>query len=540
MLSDDFKAETLISTHAIPRFQLPPISQLRPYALALALGALCFFYYGNTIYLPEDTHDGDTLIDNSRIRADPLFFFSADKAQSTGRPVAEFAKFIVGLPLGNDLRPFHLANILLHILNALLLAWLIVRLTSDTHLATLTALLFALTPMHHQAIHHMSAMDYLLSGAFALGAIHAALGQRLSWALVLAALSILSHGASFAPLVLLALWTRHRYRYIASLSFLALAFFALSQAPDSTSTGHAMRSWFAGAQGAWDFLRTCLWLSGRHATTLLWHIPPLLSFASWEIWAGAGIALLALIVAWRGTEQTRFIVLLTAAAIAPYGFMYTDIAGGYSGGSARYRYLSAMGACWLGGAVFVWALRRLRLHTTVGTTVLVLLIAAATYQAGKQTYIGSIHSAARSKLSSKESLAGTELMLQAIRSPHNRLLDIEDMYMRLSAVAHFTMDDPQAFLAEATARYPNNYTLQIAALTARASAGDRSAYIQIKKMATELDNVGPVAASMFNNIAIAHTQRGDYEQAITAYILAYDSDPQQRFQERIAVLRAKL
>lgn len=220
--------------------------------------------------------------------------------------------------------------------------------------------------------------------------------------------------------------------------------------------------------------------------------------------------------------------------------MYTDIAGGYSGGSARYRYLSAMGACWLGGAVCVGALRRLRQPITVGTAVLVLLVATLTYQAGRQTYMGSIHSAARSKLSSKDSLVGTELMLQAIRSPHNRLLDIEDMYMRLSAVAHFTMDDPQAFLAEATARYPNNYTLQIAALTARAAAGERSAYIQIKKMAFELDNVGAVAASMFNNIAVAHAQRGEYEQAITAYVLAYDSDPQERFQRRIEELRAKL
>jgi hypothetical protein len=529
-----------LSTHATPRFQLSSISQLRPYALALALGVLCFFYYGNTIDLPEDTHDGDTLIDNSRIRADPLFFFSPNKAQSTGRPVAELTKFVVGLPFGDDLRPFHVANILLHIANALLLAWLVVRLTRDAHLAVLTALLFALTPMHHQAIHHMSAMDYLLSGAFALGAIHAILGKRLGWALVLAVLSILSHAASFAPLVLLALWTQHRYRYIASLAFFALAFFALEQAPDSTSTGHALRSWLAGAQGVWDFFRTCLWLSGRHATTLLWHIPPLLSFETWEIWAGAGVALIALIAVWRGTSQTRFLVLLTAAAIAPYGFMYTDIAGGYSGGSARYRYLSAMGACWLGGAVCVGALRRLRQPITVGTAVLVLLVATLTYQAGRQTYMGSIHSAARSKLSSKDSLVGTELMLQAIRSPHNRLLDIEDMYMRLSAVAHFTMDDPQAFLAEATARYPNNYTLQIAALTARAAAGERSAYIQIKKMAFELDNVGAVAASMFNNIAVAHAQRSEYEQAITAYVLAYDSDPQERFQRRIEELRAKL
>jgi hypothetical protein len=140
------------------------------------------FFYGNTIDLPADTHDADTLADNSRIRADPLFFFSSAKVQSTGLPAAELAKFVVDLPLGDDLRPFHLANILLHIGNALLLASLVMRLTNDVHLASLTALLFALSPVHHQAIHHMSAMDYLLSGAFALGAIHAILSKRLGWA----------------------------------------------------------------------------------------------------------------------------------------------------------------------------------------------------------------------------------------------------------------------------------------------------------------------------------------------------------------------
>jgi hypothetical protein len=519
---------------------LPSIIHFRVYLLALALGVLCFFFYGNTIDLPADTHDADTLADNSRIRADPLFFFSSAKVQSTGRPVAELVKFIVGLPLGDDLRPFHLANILLHIGNALLLASLAMRLTRDAHLSSLTALLFALSPLHHQAIHHMSAMDYLLSGAFALGVIHAILSKRLGWGLGLAALSILSHGASFAPLVLLAVSTQHRYRYAAGLLCIGLAFIALSQAPASTSTSYALRNWLTGAQSAWDFICTCLWISGRHATTLLWHIPPLLSFDNWELWTGFAVALAAVLAAWRYEGQTRYIILLTAAVIAPYGFMYTDITEGYSGGSARYRYVSAMGACWLFSMGARSLFKRLRVPPRMATTVLALVITIITYQASRQTYIGSTHSVARSQLSSKASLVGTQLMLKAIHSEHNRLLDVEDMYMRLSAVAHFTMDDPHAFLQEAVDYYPGNYTLQIAALAERAATGDRSAYIDIKKMAVELDNVGAVAASMFNNIAIAHAQRGEYGAAITAYLLAYDNDPQERFQRRIAELQAIL
>ena len=513
---------------------MPPISQLRPYALALALGFLCFFYYGNTIDLPADTHDAETLLDNSRIRANPLFFFSADKAQSTGRPVAELAKLIVGLPFGDDLRPFHVANILLHIGNALLLAWLVVHLTADAHLAVLTALLFALTPMHHQAIHHISAMDYLLSGAFALGTIHAVLRDRSTAALILATLSVLSHAASFAPLSLLVLQAQHRHKYAAGTFLVALTAIALFLAPDNTSTHSAIDNWLAGAQGAWDFARTSMWIAGRHLTTLLWHIPPLVSFADWEVWAGLGVTLVVALIAWRSTNQTRYIILLTAAAIAPYGFMYTDITNAYTRGSSRYLYLSAMGASWLLSTGALWSLRRLRMSAAIGTVLLVGLITMVTYRTSKETYIGSMHSIARSKLSGKSSFVGTQLMLEIIHSDHNRLLDVEDLYMRLSAIAHFTIDDPQAFLIEAVEHYPNNYTLQIAALTARASSGDRNAYIQIKRMASELNNVGPVAASMFNNIAVAHTQRGEYEQAIAAYILAYDSDPQERFQRGAA------
>ena len=86
------------------------ISSIKSYHIlySVSLAVLCFFYYQDTIDLPLDTHDDETLIDNRLIRADPLLFFSSAKKQFTGRPIAEAAKFIVGFPLRDDTRPFHI------------------------------------------------------------------------------------------------------------------------------------------------------------------------------------------------------------------------------------------------------------------------------------------------------------------------------------------------------------------------------------------------------------------------------------------------
>ena len=113
-----------------------PLTRFRFILYSMGLAALCLFYYQDTIDLPLDTHDDETLIDNKLIREDFQLFFSSAKKQFTGRPVAEAIKFIVGLPFGDDTRPFHATNILLHIVNCILLAWLIKRITQDDHPST--------------------------------------------------------------------------------------------------------------------------------------------------------------------------------------------------------------------------------------------------------------------------------------------------------------------------------------------------------------------------------------------------------------------
>lgn len=504
----------------------------------ISLAVLCFFYYQDTIDLPLDTHDDETLIDNRLIREDPLLFFSSAKKQFTGRPIAEAAKFIVGFPLRDDTRPFHIANIFLHIGNCILLAWLIKRVTQDDYLAILATVLFAVSPIHQQAIHHMSAMDYLLSGGFALGSVQAMLGGRAAWAFILAICSVLSHAASFAPLALLSLFTSHRYRYLAAIALTGLTAIILSLTPAHTSTGTALRGWTDGVQGLWDFIQAYLWLVSRHLTTLLWHFPLTLSFADWEIWVGLGIVMLAVASALPADNRSRKILVVTAVTILPFGLMITDINSGHTGGSARYLYLSAIAFCWFISSGYLWLLRHLPDSKTrlVGIVATISAILVITYGSGSETHISSLYSTSRSRLANNDTAQGANLMLDVLRSPHNRLIDVEDLYMRLGVVAITALEDPKQIIEEGLARYPDNYTLQLFSLSIQTFEGSESAYNRIREIASQLDNIRPVCAYIYNNLGTRYRQLGDREQAIRAYRLAHDIQPQEKYLRYIAEL----
>ncbi|MDP6699715.1 MAG: hypothetical protein QGH25_08695 [Candidatus Latescibacteria bacterium] len=61
---------------------------------ALLLLALAALLFAQIPTLGLDTHDAETFRDHDRIAADPAFFFSPDKEQASGRPVAEAAKLL--------------------------------------------------------------------------------------------------------------------------------------------------------------------------------------------------------------------------------------------------------------------------------------------------------------------------------------------------------------------------------------------------------------------------------------------------------------
>ncbi len=73
--------------------------------------------------------------------------------------------------VGENPALFHITNVLLHILNALLIFFLIRELTKSQLIPFLTALLFAVHPLHTEAVMWIAARKDLLSAAFFLGSL---------------------------------------------------------------------------------------------------------------------------------------------------------------------------------------------------------------------------------------------------------------------------------------------------------------------------------------------------------------------------------
>jgi tetratricopeptide (TPR) repeat protein len=72
---------------------------------------------------------------------------------------------------GTDTVVYHLTNLLLHTVNALLVAWLALLLTRRKWAALLAGLLFAVHPLHTEAVAWASALKDVLSTAFFLGSL---------------------------------------------------------------------------------------------------------------------------------------------------------------------------------------------------------------------------------------------------------------------------------------------------------------------------------------------------------------------------------
>lgn len=74
--------------------------------------------------------------------------------------------------------PFHVSNLLLHIINALLVGWLFIRLLGNRTVGITLGLLFLLHPIHTEAVMWASARKDVLSAAFFLGALHLYVSYR--------------------------------------------------------------------------------------------------------------------------------------------------------------------------------------------------------------------------------------------------------------------------------------------------------------------------------------------------------------------------
>ncbi len=312
-------------------------------------------------------------------------------------------------PLG-----YHLINILLHALNAVLV-WLILRRLGITG-AWLAAAIFALHPVHVESVAWVTERKNVLSGFFYLSALlvylrfclpdavelHPRRSYCLALALYACALLCKSVTCSLPVAVLLLLWWKHgRVRWRNDVLPL-LGFGVLGLAAGlNTLWMEEHRVGAAGAAYALSMLQRCL-IAGRalwfYAAKLVWPQPLIFFYPSWYIdlaaWQQLLFPLGALAVvailwmrrdAWgRGPLAAVLFFIVTLSPALGFFNIYTFR---YAFVADHYQYLASLGLIilFVGGVAFIlrrWTLWLRPAGTAVCAALLLTLACVTINQAG--------------------------------------------------------------------------------------------------------------------------------------------------------------
>lgn len=206
------------------------------------LSGAAMLVYGNSLPNSFTYDDFPYILNNPQVTNPSLRgFFEATKGSNVFRPVT-FATFSLNWVLG-DIHAFgyHLLNLLLHaavvVLLYVVLRTLLENVPQATTVSFVAALLFAVHPIHTEAVASIAGRSELLAAGFLLGAWFLHLHDRPIPALVCFALALLSKesAVTLVPLVVAGDYVRgklkplSRYGWIAGLAVLYVAVLWKSQ-----------------------------------------------------------------------------------------------------------------------------------------------------------------------------------------------------------------------------------------------------------------------------------------------------------------------
>jgi Flp pilus assembly protein TadD len=304
----------------------PPLSPFRSVVVGLAVFVL--LAYGNSLSNPLLLDDQSSITNNAQIRT--LWPLSIplsppDESPVAGRPVVNLT-FAVNYALGGlDVRGYHLGNLAVHLLAALVLLALVRRIlllpglapvfgARATALAAACALIWGLHPLHTEIVNYVSQRTTALMGLFYLltlyCSVRAVSGSTRGW--TVAAVAACAAGMACketmvtAPLLVvvfdriflfssLRVAVRARAALYAGLAATWVLLAALMMSGGRTTVG------FDGGVTAWDYLLNQFPLIVNYLRLALWPdalvvdygVPRMLELAD----VGPSVAIAALLVA---------------------------------------------------------------------------------------------------------------------------------------------------------------------------------------------------------------------------------------------------
>ena len=322
--------------------------------LWLLAGAVVIVY-ANGLSIPFHFDDWHVIEENPHVRSlanVPRFFvdsttFSVNPRSRLVRPVLQTTFALNYAISGTDTWSFHVINLLLHWLTAVLVfrivrdhLWIV---DGRLAIAAAAALLVAIHPLNTEPVNYISARSALLATVLYLGAFDAAVRGRRRVTQVLFVLALLTKAIAVTlPFVLLAYWLLDRqagdprsrtaipWRFLTELCGIALVAGLLYpwalMAPGIRANMSSIDGWTYFLTG-WStylyYLRLFLWPDGLVIDRP--DYPLATSLAETQAWGSMALAAAALMVAWglrRSAPALTFAILWYFITLAPESLLF--------------------------------------------------------------------------------------------------------------------------------------------------------------------------------------------------------------------------
>jgi tetratricopeptide (TPR) repeat protein len=361
----------------------------------LLLAAAAAIVFMNTLSNEFVFDDKYYIVDNSAVTAFSPKQLLQPAGNNVFRPVT-IASFAINWATGGTRTAgYHMMNVLLHAAIVLLLYLVLQKLLESTahatSLAFVTALLFAVHPIHAEAVAWIAGRSELLAAGFLLAAWLLHLSDKPIPAMLCFLLALLSKesAVTFVPLVIAGDYARgkwkaiSRYGGIAGLAALYLALFwkleggrfgeksvsfldnPLASLPASLRILNALRI-------AWKYIGLHLYPATLSCD---YSYNAILLYAKWRYGIAAALAASLVLIVWLWAVRTRRSGWALAGAIYLGGFAVTAnlLLPSTTTMAERLAYLPSAGFCLLIAMVWIWVKNH---NATLAWTVLGAVVVA--------------------------------------------------------------------------------------------------------------------------------------------------------------------